>query len=226
MSILRTLVRLWLWACMPSIGGDDSGGNSETSELIQDRRMAVAEGGIGVSADGGPVTINQTVSDLGAIDRAFDLGETSVIASTLAATQLGSRAIDAGQTLAIAGFDFADAQSARVAEVAGQSIESGERLSRWAGDSVRSGYRDAFDAAGRYEQRVSNAFGSALESVIENASASQNTIAASAQRATSQVADAFTRSQDSATGNRTLIIGGVILAGLAAIFFIGPRIKA
>lgn len=75
-------------------GGDSSQDSATTTNNTTNTidRRTVADGGSVVVGDGGSATVTTTTTDLGAVQRAADLGEKAIVGATTLATEANANA--------------------------------------------------------------------------------------------------------------------------------------
>ena len=190
-------------------GGGDGGGNSSTTTTTQtqnvDRRQVVDNGAVGITSDGGLVTINSTPTDYGAIEAARQIA----YSATDSARAIADESIAATLSAAAASASSADASSMRVAGAYSQASDLSKVI---AGRS--------FDLAATSSDAGFKTINAALgftKDVLQLAGKS-------ADLASSGINNAYSTAQDTATGARFLMTAGLAIAGILLVLQL-PKLK-
>lgn len=228
-------------------GGGGGGGSSSTTSTTTstqnvDRRQVVDNGAVGITSDGGQVTINSTPTDYGAISAASALANDALFAgrdlsntALFAVREASYNAQD--QTRAIAdqamsGVLAAAAASGAATEKAYQE-NAASLKDAYAKQSAAAG--DAYKGANDYAAAIS---GRAFDLATTSSEGEFKTIEAalgftkdvlslagkSAELASTGINNAYTTAQDTATGARYVMTIGLAIAGILLVWQL-PKFK-
>lgn len=179
-------------------GGDSSSSSSQaTSTTNLDKRQVVDNGGLGVSSDSSTVNVTTNSLDIGAIGKAIELSK----ASLTAANQNFSDVVGMSKTSTTE---------------ANKSFSNLLDLSENSFSAANKNFSDVMDMSLTSTAAAYSGLDSLLgfaNDVLALEANSQKLISQSA----SSVGDAYKTAQDMSSGNRMLVAGGLILAGIVAI---------
>ena len=239
-------------------GGGDGGGSSSTTSTTTstqnvDRRQVVDNGAVGITSDGGQVSITSTPTDYGAIaaagqaiDNALFAGRDMSNTALFAVREAGYNAVDTTRAIAdqaMSGVLAAAAASGSASEKAFNTNSAAlEKNYKDNAAALKDAYSksgaaagDAYASASDYASTIS---GRAFDLASTSSAAEFKTIEAalgftkdvlnlagkSADLVSSGVNNAYTTAQDTATGARYVMTIGLAIAGILLVWQL-PKLK-